>query len=307
MSIHELYHVDRSFYQNAFIIACALAVLLTSYAEDKLPDDDCHVVPQCNCSGWISVGERSSGYSVGVLCSYQRFDKVPTFRNTTYKMSRDWTIDFQRNRLSYIPDNAFSDLQNYGNDNNVSVILDNNDLYSENISDSAFSGIEKQVVALSLRANHLTYIPTVVSRLPNLQSFNVYYNPLQEIDPAIFVSIYGTLKRFEIPVEDLSIWPTTLLQRLTALNHLKVSIRNETIPDGAFAAFYDTLRRLEIRCVHMNAMPKDVCNLRRLETLAIRRNYRLGQFQLFCKRTKRPKMFITHKYDNNDHCYVSRV
>ena len=266
-------------FQRAIIAACATAILLYSCAADSLPDDDCPVVSPCDCIVWWGRVFRDGqpNYVDGVDCMSRRLDRIPIFRNTSYKMSQVWFIQFQRNDISHIPDNAFSNLQGYGNGNNVYVLLDSNNLYTVNISDSAFSGIANNVVALSLGNNHLTSIPTAVSMLTNLQALNIHHNPVKLIDPSIFTSIYGTLRRFLLPVGDLPTWPTSLLQHLTALEYFSVDTRNGTIPDHAFVAFYDTLRELQIYCADWKVFPRDVCNLKRLERLEIRKSESQGQ------------------------------
>ena len=109
-------------------------------------------------------------------------------------MSQPWTIDLQLNSITGLPDNAFSNLQAYGNNNNVSVLLGDNNLRNENISDSAFSGLENLVVALSLFSNQLTSIPSFVTRLTHLGALNIRRNPITYIDPSVLISIRGTLR-----------------------------------------------------------------------------------------------------------------
>ena len=123
---------------------------------------------------------------VGVFCEHKSLTKVPTFRNTSYRMSRPWTINLQENSISNIPENAFSNIQKYANGNSVSILLGWNDLGSGNISDSAFNGIEALISFVSLNRNYLQYIPSFVSNLPNLQGLNIKDNPISYIDPSFF-------------------------------------------------------------------------------------------------------------------------
>ena len=174
-----------------------VAIGLVSCAACFLLPNDCHVVSQCDCS----VTSRNGGDMapwVGVFCESRHFARVPTFQNVSYKMSQPWTIDLQLNSITGLPDNAFSNLQAYGNNNNVSVLLGHNNLRNENISDSAFSGLENLVVALSLYSNQLTSIPPFVTRLTHLRALNIQYNPITYIDPSVFISIRGTLKTLKI-------------------------------------------------------------------------------------------------------------
>ena len=189
------------FQENIFIVT---TVALVSYTGGFLLPNDCHVVPKCDCSpgnDWYGIGMAPS---VGVFCQGRHFFRVPTFQNVSYKMSRPWTIDLQLNYIFGLPDNAFSKLQAYGNNNNVSVLLGNNGLRNEHVSDSAFSGIENLVVALSLFSNHLTSIPPFVTRLTHLEALNIQSNRIIYIDSSILISIRGTLKILRIDIDSFS-------------------------------------------------------------------------------------------------------
>ena len=136
-------------------------------------------------------------------------------------MSHRWTINLQQNSISSLPDNAFSNLQAYGNNNNVSVLLGNNTLRNENISDTAFSGIESFIVKLSLFSNQLTSVPSFVTRLTRLEQLDIQDNPIMYIDPSIFISIRVTLKTLLIGTLDFSYSTFRLLSAVCELSHLE--------------------------------------------------------------------------------------
>ena len=212
------------FQENIFIVT---TVALVSYTGGfLLLPNDCHVVPQCDCSwgnDWYGVGMAPS---VGVFCQGRHFVRVPTFQNVSYKMSRPWTIDLQLNFITGLPDNAFSNLQAYGNNNNVSVLLGDNNLRNEHVSDSAFSGIENLVVALSLFSNQLTSIPPFLTRITHLEALNIQRNRIIYIDPSILISIRGTLKTLRIGMDRFSYstsgQPVQNLSVVCQLNYLEI-------------------------------------------------------------------------------------
>ena len=202
-----------------------VAIGLVSCAASFLLLNDCHVVSQCDCSVTSMSGDLSAPW-VGVFCEKRNFVRVPTFRNVSYKMSQPWTIDLQLNHITGLPNNAFSNLQAYGNNNNVSVLLGNNNLRNENISDSAFSGLENLVVALSLYLNQLTSIPPFVTRLTQLEALNIQRNRLIYIDPSILISIQRTLKTLKVGTNSFSYsvsgQPVQNLSVFCHLNHLEI-------------------------------------------------------------------------------------
>ena len=232
-----------------------------------LLDNDCHVASQCDCYVGSMTGPEF-GPMVGVRCGLKHLTEVPKFKNVSYKMSENWSIDLKSNSITYIPDNAFSGLQTYGNGYNVTVLLEYNDLW--NISDSAFSGIEHYVVKLALDGNHLTSIPPVVAKLNHLQALSLTDNPLTHLDFPILISVQGTLKQFKFSVGNFRVWPTSL-KYLKALEWLRVNFGyggwEPIIPMNAFDGMYETLRRLHINNAHLVEFPAAVCNLRRLEVL----------------------------------------
>ena len=234
-----------------------------------LLDDDCHVTPHCDCRTGFNWGTDISP-TVGVFCEDKFLTRVPSFRNVSYRMTQPWTIDLQSNSISYIPGNAFSNLQEYGNGNNVYVKLGINNL--RNISDSAFSGIEPFIIFVGLDENQLQYIPSFVSKLPNLKGLNILYNPIVHIDPLIFISIHRSLETLKISVGDLPAWPQTL-NVLANLESLVIQMKHYEIPTNAFKGLNGTLRRVTI----LDAGLMDtaaVCSLGLLESLEVsyRRN-----------------------------------
>ena len=91
-------------------------------------------------------------------------------------MTEHWTIDLQMNDMSTVGDYAFSNLKDYANGNNVSLKLGVNRLSS--ISDFAFSGIESLIIYLGLDTNQFQVVPSVVSKLMNLQGLSLMYSPV---------------------------------------------------------------------------------------------------------------------------------
>ena len=151
-----------------------------------LLNNDCHVAPQCDCTASAYFGDDIVP-TVGVFCDAKALTKVPTFRNLSNKMTQPWTIDLQGNSISYIPDYAFSNLQEYANGHNVSVKLGMNNI--GNVSDTALSGIESLIIFVGLERNNLEVIPSFLTKLPNLKGLNAVYNPITHIDPSIFTSV----------------------------------------------------------------------------------------------------------------------
>ena len=205
------------FFQGNIFTVTAVAMVSCTFG--FLLPNDCHVAPKCACLVNISGDTFDNPPMVGVFCGNRNFLRIPTFQNVSYKMTQPWTIDFEFNFISSLPDNAFSNLQAYGNSNNVSVLLRANALKNENISDSAFSGLENYIVFLSLSANWLTYIPSFVSRLTHLETLNVEKNPLTYIDPSIFISIGRTLKT--LTIDTYSRRPLQIPSVVCKLNHLE--------------------------------------------------------------------------------------
>ena len=187
---------------------------------------------QCNCkANHAFIGEKAP--TVRIICEMNHLTAVPTFRNVSYKMTEPWTIDLQMNNISTIGDYAFSNLKDYANENNVSLKLGVNRL--RNISDSAFSGIESLIIYLDLGNNQFQVVPSVVSKLTNLQSLSLLYNPSTYIDPSIFTSIHNSLNKLEMSVVNLPNWPRSLavLTELdTLVNHTK-----HNLPQNAFTGF----------------------------------------------------------------------
>ena len=254
----SLNNISCTDFQYAFF--ATITLLLISSTDGFLLDDDCPVTTPCDCFN-----------GVGVHCEYTSLTRIPTFRNVSYKMSQPWIIELQGNSISYIPDNAFSSLQEYGNGNNVSVKLGGNDLGNGNISDSAFSGIESLVVFIGLDQNHLQFIPSFVSKLPNLKGLNLLYNPITYIDSSIFISINKTLTTLKISVGDLPAWQQSL-KVLTKLEILEIETNHHNITASAFTGLNNTLRRLTIEntaFVETTAL----CSLSLLETLYIGYSY----------------------------------
>ena len=225
-----------------------------------LLDDSCPVAPPCDCAG---TGPGSFRF-VGVICADKSLTSVPTFRNISYRMSEPWTIDLHRNNISNIPDNAFSNLQEYANGNNVSVRLGMNNL--GNISDSAFSGIESMIIFVGLARNHLEVMPSFVLNLPNLKGLDVLFNPISYIDPSTFMSL-RSLKTLMISVGDLPLWPKSL-NSLSELETLEIETNHSNIPGNAFTGLNNTLRYLSTINVDLfNATA--LCGLSVLEKLNI--------------------------------------
>ena len=194
---------------QGYIFTLTLLTTLVSCASGFLLPNDCPVVPQCDCMGGL------------LFCEGRNFTKVPTFQNVSYKMSHRWTINLQQNSISSLPDNAFSNLQAYGNNNNVSVLLGNNTLRNENISDTAFRGLESFIVKLSLFSNRLTSVPSFVTRLTHLELLDIQDNPVTYIDPSIFINIRQTLKTLLIGTLDFTYPTSQLLSAVCELSHLE--------------------------------------------------------------------------------------
>ena len=180
----------------------------------------------------------------GVFCEGKSLTRVPAFRNVSRWMNyHAWTIDFKNNSISYLPDYAFSNLKEYGNGYNVSVLLGKNELGKGNISCSAFSGIEPLVLFVDLEENQLQFIPSFISKLPNLYRLNVLHNPISYIDPLIFTSVHKALYTLTISVGDLPSWPQPF-SVLTELVSLVIETKHHNIPTSAFTGLNQTLRHL---------------------------------------------------------------
>ena len=180
-------------------------------------------------------------------------------------MTQPWTIDLQDNSISNIPDNAFSNLQEYANGNHVTIKLERN--YLIHISDSAFSGIESLVIFVDLRENRLQVLPPFVSKLPNLKYLSVLENPIAQVDPSVFTTVYETLKTLKISLRDLPMWPKSMYS-LSNLETLEVETNSHVIPANAFTGLNNTLRYLTINNVHLFNITA-LCGLSVLETLNI--------------------------------------
>ena len=254
-------------FQDAFFSVTAF--LLVSPVTGFLLDNDCHVASQCDCR----VSSTMGTYYIGVMCENKHLTEFPKFKNVSFRMSENWTINLRFNSISYIPENAFTSLQTFGNGYNVNVLLEENDLW--NISDSAFSGIEHLVVELALDQNHLTFIPPVVAKLNHLQALSLQYNPIAHLDFPILISVQRTLKQFTISVDKFRVWPTSL-KYLKTLERLRVAFgtrgRGPSIPVDAFDGMNETLQRLSIYNADLMEFPAAVCNLRRLEVLEFDHN-----------------------------------
>ena len=198
-----------------------MVTTLVSCASGFLLPNDCPVVPQCDCMGGL------------LFCEGRNFTRVPTFQNVSYKMSHRWTINLQQNSISSLPDNAFANLQAYGNNNNVSVLLGNNTLRNEDISNTAFSGLESFIVKLSLFSNRLTSVPSCVTRLTHLELLDIQDNPVTYIDPSIFINIRQTLKTLIIGTLDFTYATSRLLSAVCELSHLEKIGCTDTIISSA--------------------------------------------------------------------------
>ena len=199
------------------------------------------------------------------FCESKSLTTVPTFRNTSYKMTQPWTIDLQDNSISSIPDHAFSNLQEYANGINVTIKLERN--YLRHISDSAFSGIESLVIFVDLRENRLQVLPPFVSKLPNLKYLSVLENPIAQVDPSVLTTVHETLKTSKISLRDLPMWPKSMYS-LSNLETLEVETNSHVIPANAFTGLNNTLRYLTIINAHLFNITA-VCGLSVLETLNI--------------------------------------
>ena len=224
-------------------------------------DPNCPAPSPCLCTQGI------------INCKGKGLTRVPNFTSSTSKKYH--TLLLGDNNITIIPPNAFVGLSSV----NVSIIkLDHNKINT--IAQSAFQGIQNDLLDLNLADNQLSSLPIAIKSLSKLRSLDVSSNPIpgyrrmghgpgsDGLTDEVMRNIGNTLITFRFGSRTaLQTWPHSL-SHLVQLQELSVSGSSVAyFPATAFYGFEHTLRKLTIEYASLARVPLGINSLTRLEEL----------------------------------------
>ena len=236
------------------VLACVVFSQQQPYQELR----DCPTPPPspCHCDKDI------------VDCRNRNLSFIPHFFKRSRYLFKELRLG--HNRISYIPDNAFQNI------NVTSIHLDNNLISS--IRSDAFTSVQTQLKELDLSGNRLRNIPHAIGKLDNLTLLDVSWNPIDcaNYTDDVMKSLGDFITVFRFGDTSLTYWPTTIrhFQGIQELSFYGGQMQN--LPTTAFTGFERTLHKLLIKGTGLIETPIALQDLHNISELHFDDNVRVG-------------------------------
>ncbi|XP_041353100.1 leucine-rich repeat-containing G-protein coupled receptor 5-like [Gigantopelta aegis] len=239
---------------SKIILILSCIILLTVFGEVTGETTDCSilttVIANCSCEG-------PEGAPV-INCRFKQLTEIPAIGNTSVYNGTIAEFTLHSNNIQHIPDNAFNGLRIKQLDITKNIL--------NNVSDSAFVGLEESLQVLKITGDGNTSPPfTAIRNLTNMLEL--------------------TMEKYKMPNSDLSDRSFLTFTKLKSLRLVNWNIRS--IERNVFDGLGEVTKLVLTNLQNLTSLPHEaLLTLTKLETLEISHcslsritDYSFSQFQ----------------------------